>query len=413
MRRSVLLVLAVAAGGCGRTTDPGPPPVAWSGETQAAADANTRFGLALYAKLREKAGNLVFSPYSAHAALAMTATGARGPTQDEMRAVLHLPDAARLLAAGDLGRYYAHPRKDFALSVANALWGQKDFGWKPEFTGPLGERFGAAFHEADFRANPDAERGRINAWVKERTRDKVPELFAAGQIHGDTRLALVNAVYFKGVWQEEFPKGQTRDAPFRLADGTTVNVPTMSRREGAARSAVVDVPPERAGRDDGTRLLELPYRGGELAMVFVVPPTPDGLPALEARLTPELLAAWLGALRDDDRSPVAVPRFRFKARFADLPAHLRAMGMILAFQDVGADFSCMTDGGGLYVDQVVQEAFIDVNEEGTEAAAATGVTMAEVSARLPIQVDRPFLFLIRDVRKGTILFLGRATDPRV
>ena len=379
---------------------------------QAAADAGTRFGLALYAKLREKSGNVVFSPYSAHAALAMTATGARGPTRDEMRAVLHLPDDGRLLAAGDLGRYYAHPRRDFTLSVANALWGQKDFGWRPEFTGPLGERFGAGVHEADFIANPDAERVRINAWAKEQTRDKVPELFADGQIDRNTRLALVNAVYFKGAWQDEFPKGQTRDAPFRLADGTTVSVPTMARGEGAARYAVVDVPLERVGRDDGTQLLELPYRGGELAMVLIVPPKPDGLPALEARITPDLLAAWLGALRDATRSPVALPRFRFESRFDDLPARLQALGMVRAFQDGHADFSGMTSRARLCVDQVVQQAFIDVNEEGTEAAAATGVTMGEVSARVPIQVDRPFLFLIRDVQKGTILFLGRVTDPR-
>lgn len=412
MRRTLCLLLAAAAA-AGCAADPGPP-VAWSADLQAVADGNTRFGLALYGRLREKPGNLVVSPFSAHAALAMTAAGARRVTRDEMLKVLHLPaDGDRLLAAGDLGRYYAHPRKDFTLAVANGLWGQKDFGWRPEFTGALRDRFGAAFHEADFAANPDAERGRVNAWVKEQTRDKVPELLKAGQVHTRTRLVLANAVYFRGNWQHEFDPRKTADASFRLADGTQVRVPLMHQTEASARYAEVDVPKDVREPAAGTRLVELPYRGGELAFVAVLPPTHDGLPALEAKLTPEVFAGWLAALHPAHDFPLWLPRFRFEARHDDLPAVLQNLGMVRAFREGEADFSGMREVGGLCLDRVVQQAFIEVNEEGTEAAAATAVTVKSVSdSGAEFRADRPFLFLIRDVKTGTMLFLGRVADPR-
>src|SRR5688572_30054969 len=186
MQRLLLgLVLGVLFGltGCGgcNSPDPGPPPVEWSAEMQTIAGGNNHFALDLYGKLREKPGNLFFSPYSAHTALAMTATGARGTTRDQMVQVLHLPaDEQKMLASGDLGRYYAHPRKDFELSVANALWGLTGYPWRPEFLAVQKDRFGAGFRDADFKADPEAQRLKINAWAEEQTRGKIKDLLREG-----------------------------------------------------------------------------------------------------------------------------------------------------------------------------------------------------------------------------------------
>jgi serpin B len=356
MRRIALgFSLAVLGGlaGCGNNLppDPGPPPVEWSADMQAMADGGNRFALDLYAKLREeKKGNLFFSPYSAHTALAMTAAGAKGTTRDQMVKVLHLPaDEGKALAAGDMGRFYAHPRKDYELSVANALWGQKGLPWKADFLALQNDRFGAGFHEADFRANPDAERERINKWVEAQTRDKIKDLLQKGTVDASTRMVLTNAVYFKGKWATEFKKDATRDGPFHLADGSTVQVPFMS---GKVKG--------RAAYHDGLRVLELPYKGGDLSMVIVLPAKPDDLPAIEKQLTADALAKWLDELHETEWV-ILLPRFKVEQEF-DLPVPLQALGMTDAFTAGKADFSGMTNES-LYVSAVVHKAFVDVNEE--------------------------------------------------
>src|SRR4051794_27097503 len=202
MRRLVLLlgpVLLLAAAGVAGwwwhagVSDPPLPP--WTEDMQAVADGQNRFTLDLYAKMREKEkGNVFFSPYSVRTALAMAATGAKGNTRDQMVKALHLPED-KMLASGDIGRYYAHPRKDFELSVANALWGRKGFPWRAEWLSTQNERFGAGFNEADFAANPDGERERINKWVEEKTRDRIKELLKEGQITTSTTMVLTNAIY--------------------------------------------------------------------------------------------------------------------------------------------------------------------------------------------------------------------------
>ena len=394
--------LLVGLAGCGSNpapADPGPPPVEWSADMQAVADGQNRFALDLYTKLaadKASAGkNVFFSPYSVHTALAMTASGAKGNTRDEMLKVLHLPDAT-VLASGDIGRYYGHPRKDFELSVANALWGRKGFPWRAEWLKEQNERFGAGFHEADFATQADAERQRINRWVEEQTREKIKELLQQGQIGPKTTIVLTNAIYFKGNWAEEFDPKKTRNVPFTCDDGTKVDVPMMNA-ELKCRLASVD----------GVRMAELPYRGDELAMLVALPKESEKLADLEKALTPEQFAKWVAGLHEANEFPVSIPKFKIETRY-ELPEHLQALGMKAAFG--GADFTGMATSPPGWITSVTHKALVEVNEEGTEAAAATAVVIGE-SARMPFTANRPFLFFIRDVNRGTILFMGRVAKP--
>ena len=243
MKRIAILFGIVVLAGCrgGNSTppepepEPVPPPAEWSADMQAVADGNNHFALELYGKLSEaeKGKNLFFSPYSIHTALGMTATGAKGTTREQMVKVLHLPeDEHKALASGDLGRFYAHPRKDYELSVANALWGQKDFPWRAEWLAVQNERYGAGFNEVDFLKDKLGSIARINGWVEEKTRGKIQGLLKPDDVPVNegaiTRLILTNAIYFKGKWADEFTKNATTDQPFHLAAGGSVKAPLMA-----------------------------------------------------------------------------------------------------------------------------------------------------------------------------------------
>ena len=411
MKRIALLLIALTGcrGGGVAAPDPEvPPPVEWSADMQTIADGNNRFALELYSKLREsEKGNLFFSPYSIHTALGMTATGAKGTTRDQMVQVLHLPaDEQKALACGDLGRFYSHAGKAYELNVANALWAQKGFPWKPEFLAVQKERFGAGFQEADFRTNAEGERVRINQWVEEKTRDKIKDLLLTGDVRDNTRMVLTNAIYFKGKWTEKFEKNHTKDAPFHRADKSTIPVPLMSNLSQQEFNYA---------EGNGFQLLEMLYEGNELSMVIVLPRTADGLPAIEKELTAEKLAGWMKQARSEHVN-VSLPRFRLEQRFAP-KVELKAMGMTDAFDEEKANFNGMASER-LFIGAVIHKAFVDVNEEGTEAAAATAIVMAApASVQIPVppkvfRADHPFLFLIRDVKHGTILFLGRVMNPK-
>ena len=407
-RVAILLGIAslLAAGGIGGryawlSWKYGPPPE-WTGDMQVVAEGNNRFGFELYGKLSEsEKGNIFFSPYSIHTALGMTATGAKGTTRDQMVKVLHLPeDEQKGLASGDLGRYYTHPRRHVELNVANAIWGQKGYGWHAEWLALQTERFGAGFQEADFQTNPDAERQRINQWVEEKTQKRIKELLRPGQVTERTYMVLANAIYFKGKWAEQFDPRKTQEAPFHLGDGKAIQVPMM---HGAPRC--------RIGHLEDVEVLELAYKGDELSMVVILPAKRDGLPSIEKQLSAEALGKWMSALRDSKERPVSLPPFRIESRF-DLPPQLQALGMIDAFGDGIANFNGMRPGAGLCIGPVAHKAFVEVNEEGTEAAAATAVVMMKVSAPKTFEADHPFLFLIRDAKRGTILFMGRVMNPK-
>ncbi len=382
-------LLAGAAGGASGGTDP--------------AAASNAFAVALYARLGAEGGNLFFSPASIVYALAMTRTGARGQTAAEMDKVLHFaPDDPQLAAAcGRLMAQLTADREFATLRLANRLFGQSGFGFDGTFLADLETHFGAGLELLDFRADAEAARGVINGWVEEQTEEKIKDLLASGSLDQATRLVLVNAVYFLGTWQKPFPVDATAHAPFHCANGGDVTVPFM---HVTGRFGYADT--------DGVQVLSLPYKGGDLDMVLVLPAQGTPLAEVEARLDAGTFGAWVAAPGQAEVR-VALPRLHLETKF-DLAATLQAMGLVRAFTD-RADFSGMVPGGGLAIDEVVHKAYLDVDEKGTEAAAATAVEMRLTSAR-PVEVkeftaDRPFILAIRHQGTGAVLFLGRVADP--
>jgi serpin B len=390
-----------AASGSGASTPMAP-------EVASVVAGNTEFALALYRREAGNAANLFFSPYSISSALAMTYAGARGQTEEQMARALRfrLPPAELPQAfagiADRLGQIGQEQGKTLALSVANCLWHERQYHFLESFLELNRKYFRAEIQAADFVHQPEVARAAINAWVERQTRDKIRDLLQRGQITPQTRLVLCNAIYFKGSWASKFDPKATRPLPFFVSANRPVTVPMMARTMKV-----------RSREQDGCTLFELPYAGGELSMVILLPDAVDGLAAVEQQLTAEKLGDWLVALRQagEREAQVALPKFKLNCRL-DLGQDLAAMGMPSAFGST-ADFSGITGSRDLFISGVVHQAYVDVNEEGTEAAAATGVTMRAMSVQRPVvlRVDHPFLFLIQELRTGTILFLGRVTNP--
>ncbi|MDH3582905.1 MAG: serpin family protein, partial [Phycisphaerae bacterium] len=290
------------------------------------------------------------------------------------------------------------------LAVANALWGEKTMPFKPAFLAAMNRHYGAGLFPSDFTGNAEAERKRINQWVEKQTRDKIKDVLPRGVIDNMTRLVLTNAIYFKGDWQTQFKESMTRPQPFNTGEGKSVQVPLMFLPRGRF--------PYHQNKD--VQLLELPYRGEDLSMLVLLPTkSPGGLAGLEKKLSSKQLAGWIAGAR---RQPVNVflPRFKLETQY-DLKPPLKALGMKDAFVYGRADFTGLSESEKLYISAVLHKAFVEVNEEGTEAAAATAVVVATKSAkpRIPtFRADRPFVFLIRDRSSGSILFLGRVTNPK-
>lgn len=388
---------------------------------QAVVDGNTQFALALYEKLRAGDGNLFFSPYSVSTALAMTYAGARGETERQMAEAMWYPTSAPVLEklgvagkpmtaeefAGAFGRIIrdlnARGGTDaYELRVANALWGQQDFAFLDAFARLVEAEYGGRIRNVDFVAATEKARRTINTWVEEQTNGKIKDLISQGAIGPMARLVLTNAIYFKGNWARQFDEDRTHDAPFTLLDESKVQVPMMNQK---ARFGYAEA--------DNLQVLQLPYVGDELSMVILLPKATDGIGRLEQQLTAENLARWLDDLREREVI-VSIPKFKMTSKFS-LESVLRSMGMGQAFTGA-ADFSGMTGRRDLFISAVIHQAYVDVNEEGTEAAAATGVVMKLTSAmpdRTPVfRADHPFLFMIRDNTSGSILFFGRVSDPR-
>ena len=372
------------------------------------AESVNAFGLDLYGRVRGEKGNLFLSPYSIASALSMTWAGARGETADVMAETLALPEAwrgepERIHAAfGHLTESLNDPKAAYALSVANSLWGQKGYGFRADFLGLVDEHYGAGLREVDFLRATEAARKTINDWVEKETREKIKDLIPPGLLMPETRLVLTNAIYFLGTWQFAFDKAHTREENF-FAPSAAVKVPMMQETKHY-----------RYADAGGHHVLQLPYKGGDLAMLLLVPKAKDGLAAVEASLSAEALAGWIGQTKHT-RVRLFLPRFKTTWRCM-LAKVLAKMGMARAFDPEKADFSGI-DGGvePLWIDQVVHKAFVKVDEEGTEAAAATAVAMACEGMPCPptvVPADRPFLYLIRDTRSGAILFLGRLVNPK-
>jgi len=390
---------------------PAPPVVARKPKVSAPSESvikltvagNTRFALDLYGLLSAQPGNLFFSPYSISSALAMTWSGARGATADEMADTMHYQHSLEEVASvfANLNETLTGSNTGYELRIANRLWGQNGYEFAAEFLALARDYYGAPLATVDFAGATEAARTHINDWVAEQTNDKIENLVPPNAIDNLTRLVLTNAIYFKGSWVRQFDPAATRDAPFRLTDGGTQTAPMMYQeaRFGYARH-------------DGMQLLRLPYEGRQVSMIVLLPDAADGLPSLEASLNADQLAEWMEDLKEVDVQ-VYVPRFEMSSQFS-LRQALVALGIETAFDAKRADFSPMLGRRELYISAAVHKAFVEVNEEGTEAAAATAVMMGIESVReVPVfRADHPFVFLIHDARTDSILFVGRLSNPQ-
>ena len=397
-------VLVSASTVCFRMTS------AMSNHSELQADKNVisginEFAVDLYRSLDSHEGNIFFSPFSISAALAMTYAGARGETQTQMATTLRFPqDPVKVHSTfaalnqrfndGDTARRYQ-------LSVANALWGEKSIDFRGDFVETLRTSYGANLNRLDFSNAPDESRLKINAWVEKQTRDKIHDLLTAGSITNRDRLVLTNAIYFKGDWENQFKKSLSALAPFFRFNESQSNAVLM-HQTGSFKYLEMD----------GYQLLDMPYAGGELSMSILLPKSKDGLGQLEHSLNGGMLTPTGLTTR---KVEVYIPKFKLEQTF-ELNSTLAKLGMSSAFSEA-ADFSGLDGKRDLNLSLVIHKAFVDVDERGTEAAAATGVVATLASARpqkeeIPVfRADHPFIFLIRDNRSDSILFIGRIVNP--
>ncbi len=370
--------------------------------TTAAVAAMNAFAVDLYRAIDatdETDDNVVISPYSVTTALAMIEAGAAGGTASEMADVLHtdidLADWQEGLNAYDLTLDARTAGSPTTWAAANKVWAQPGLALRPGYLDVLTGTFGSPLAEGDFAADPDVQRSAINRWVAAATSDHIPELFPQGAIRSDTRMVLVNAVALDAPWEFPFDPAGTMRGPFTLSDGSFVGVEMMHYDEFLPTAAT-----------ENYQAVELPYGGGALSMVIIVP---TDLEAFEADLSVDALDAVLGSITDGGVH-LTMPRWSTRTELT-LNDTLADLGMPTAFTP-NADFTGMVDGGGLVLDLVQHQAFIEVDEDGTRAAAATGGAMA-ASHGPTINVDRPFFYVIRDRGSGALLFMGRVLDPTI
>ncbi|MFH1256177.1 MAG: serpin family protein [Candidatus Diapherotrites archaeon] len=404
---AIALLLFLA--GCPQP-EPVVPPADDAGATvqgvQSVANANNQFSFELYSRLKGSGGNVFFSPYSISVALAMTFEGAKGQTAEEMQAVMHFPEdsAVRQSSFAKIYNQINKSDKQYKLYTANALWAQQDYRFLEEYFNTVKNYYGGESTNLDFANETEQSRQTINSWVEGKTNSKIKDLLPAGSISPLTRLVLTNAIYFKGEWLKQFDKANTKEDDFRLSPGNTVKTQMMSLTGKEAEFNYAE--------NDLMQVLELPYKGEELSMIILLPNN-DNLNAAEESLTAEKLAEWKKDSRKQ-RVDVFIPKFTFTKEFG-LADTLKQMGMPTAFIAGSADFSGMDGTNQLFISAVIHKAFVEVNEEGTEAAAATGIAVSGAMANpnpIPIfRADHPFIFLIQEKQTGTILFLGRVSDP--
>jgi serine protease inhibitor len=376
------------------------------GEPAASAPAGTAFGLDLYARLSKTEGNLFFSPYSVSTCLALAYAGARDGTEAEMARVLHFPleQSALHRQLGSLQRELAktESQAELQLNIADALWTQEGHPFLPAFLQVAQHDYGANINQVDFKTQAPAATRDINRWVAQQTKDKIQNILPPGIINAYTRLVLANAIYFKGIWADTFPTNATTAQPFHVSQGRQVQAPLMHRQQ---ELRYVQTPALQA--------VDIPYAGRQISMLVLLPRQADGLPQLNPLLTLANLRHWETQMAER-RVDLFLPRFKLESAFELAPV-LAAMGMPSAFQ-ANADFSGIDGQRDLSISALIHKAWVEVNEQGTEAAAATvGVIHATAVRREPppvvFRADHPFLFLIRDTRSHTLLFVGRVVAP--
>jgi serpin B len=378
-------------------------------DSQTLVAGNNAFALDIYQTLSLQDGNLILSPFSISLALAMTYAGARGATESQMANVLHfeLPQGGlhpafnaldqELASRGEAGSDESEPLQ---LNIANAVWAEQTYPFLQEYLDLIASNYGAGIRLADFINQFDKVRKEINDWVYDQTKEKIKDLLPDGALNTDTRMVLVNAIYFKADWLSQFDADDTHEAPFHLLDGTEVTVDMMNQGMSV---------PYFVG--DGYQAVELPYAGDTAAMTILVP-DPGNFEAFESSLNFELLDQTLNGLQPTAME-LSVPKFTFESSFS-LSDALKFMGMTDAFDKNLANFTGISERNDLFISDVIHKAFVAVDEEGTEAAAATAVIIEAMSAIMydvNLTIDRPFIFIIRDKPSGQILFIGRVLDP--
>ncbi|CAH1244689.1 SERPINB9 [Branchiostoma lanceolatum] len=376
-----------------------------SQESTPLADINSEFALELYKALhKDHPENIFFSPFSISTCLAMTYLGARNDTAQQMSRVLrfHKMDASDLhVLFHDLLTQLHHSDRPYTLKTANRLFGQNSFEFAQKFLDETSRHYRAQLAPVDFHGNTESARQSINNWVEEQTQNKIQDLLAPGTVTPATMLVLVNAIYFKGSWERKFDESRTRLGTFHVSRDEKVEVPMM-HQQGRFKLAYDE--------DLNCQILEMPYQGKHLSMLFVLPEKMDALSTIETSLTPDLLRRWQKSM-DEVSTMVQIPKFKLVHDFV-LNEKLADMGMTDLFNMADADLSGITGSRDLHVSQVIHKAFVEVNEEGSEAAAATAVNMMKRSLDgETFFADHPFLFLIRDNDSNSILFLGRLVRP--
>ncbi|PMQ01177.1 MAG: serine/threonine protein phosphatase [Dictyoglomus sp. NZ13-RE01] len=368
------------------------------------ADGNNLFAFDLYKVLARKEGNILVSPYSISSALAMTYAGARGNTKFEMKKVLHfnLEDEHLHKTFSEINNLFNAPNKNYQLAIANSLWGQIDYPFKKDFVDLIKENYGAGFYEVDFinEENREKTRLRINKWVEDNTNNKIKDLILPDDLTYLTRLVLVNALYFKGNWEYKFDPKETNPMDFYLSKDKKLTVPMMHQKNKFNYT-----------ENDDIQVLELPYAGGDLSMLIILPKKEKSLEVAEKYLSLEEINKLISDLRENYLD-VYFPKFKTEKRYL-LNEPLKDLGMIDPFDRNLADFSGITGDKDLVISKMIHKTYIEVNEEGTEASAATAVILELKAVYKPIvfKADRPFIFLIRDRRTGIILFIGRIVNP--
>ncbi|KAI8513274.1 serine-type endopeptidase inhibitor [Branchiostoma belcheri] len=354
--------------------------------------ANTEFALSLYRQLCGDGGNVFFSPYSISVALAMTSLGACGSTEAAMKGTLCFKDMSNDVLHSTFSTLHQqlYASDKCTLQTANRLYGEQTYSFLQDFLDATRKNYGAELASVDFKGAAEQVRGNINKWVEEQTKDKIKDLIPAGAVDSMTRLVLVNAIYFKGTWHKQFTTEVTWDEDFNINNNEKVKVPMMKM-------------------DDKFNYASL--RGKELSMLIFLPDEVEGIRDLESALTATILQTVSSQMKKR-MIRVRLPRFKLEQDFS-LGNTLKKMGMGEAFGD-GADFSGMSAAADLFISEVVHKAFVEVNEEGTEAAAGSGVRMMKRSLPrppTPFFADHPFIFLIRDNRSSSVLFLGKMQKP--
>ncbi len=385
-----------------------PPQADDSGSTtkgiQEVVTANNQFAFDLYSEFgKTESGNIFYSPYSISSALAMTYEGAREKTAEEMKSVFYFPET-NTLRTNFAAIYNDINKKDkeYQLSTGNALWVQQDYQFLQDYLTTVEKYYRGKAANVDFVKETEKSRQTINTFIEQQTNDKIKDLIPEGVLNSMTRLVLTNAIYFKGTWEWEFDKSDTRDQEFKITPTNTVQVPMMYMKNEKANFNYLN--------NEDVQILELPYKGNDISMLIILPK--DNLESIESSLTFDKLLEWKNQMKEEKIDSIYLPKFKFDTKYF-MKETLSAMGMPTSFS-MQADFSGMTGNKDLFISSVIHQAFVQVDETGTEAAAATAVVMKQNAVAEPeiFKADHPFVFIIQEKETGNILFIGRVVDPR-